>query len=86
VWAGLIITELFPVAVLTIFVVLLGQLKEAAKKQERVDRSTDMKEIWMLSVLLDFAVPASGQLTTYDTSVGHATPLIPTVQTELSNG
>jgi hypothetical protein len=33
--------------------------------------------------VLAFALPASGQATTYNTGIGHAQPLIPTAQAEL---
>ncbi len=43
-----------------------------------------MKNISMLCVILTFALRASGQqTTTYDTGIGHATPLIPTEQSKL---
>jgi hypothetical protein len=45
-----------------------------------------MKNILMLCAVLTFAVRASGQqTTTYDTGIGHATPMIPTVQSQLPN-
>ncbi len=44
-----------------------------------------MKTVF-LCVVLAFAVRASGQqTTTYDTGIGHATPMIPTVQSQLPN-
>src|SRR5258708_7804475 len=43
-----------------------------------------MKTIVVCAVLA-FAVRASGQTTTYDTGIGHATPMIPTVQSQLPN-
>ena len=41
-----------------------------------------MKKI-MVCAVLAFAVRASGQTTTYDTGIGHATPMIPTEQSKL---
>jgi hypothetical protein len=42
-----------------------------------------MKKLLMLCAVLAFAVRASGQTTTYDTGIGHATPMIPTEQSKL---
>src|SRR5258708_17665379 len=45
-----------------------------------------MKSISMLCAAFAFAVRASGQqTTTYDTGIGHATPMIPTAQSQLPN-
>src|SRR5258708_36569777 len=45
-----------------------------------------MKKILVLCTVLAFAVRAWGQqTTTYDTGIGHATPMIPTVQSQLPN-
>jgi hypothetical protein len=44
-----------------------------------------MKKVLVCAVLA-FALPASGQQTsTYDTGIGHATPMVPTVQSQLPN-
>jgi hypothetical protein len=51
-----------------------------------IDRSKDMK--WAIAVMciLVLTPRASGQTTsTYNTGIGHATPMIPTVQSQLSN-
>src|SRR5260221_6702359 len=44
-----------------------------------------MKKIFLCAFLV-FVVRASGkQTTTYDTGIGHATPMVPTVQSQLPN-
>ncbi len=43
-----------------------------------------MKTI-VVCAALAFALRASGQTTTYDTGIGHATPMIPTTQSQLPN-